>query len=397
MTSSITVGTADLLRLLGALQPTAIHDEENNVSPWCGFLLHCARNPDAPPGEREIVAGTAGDGWRLGHLHVRCEGQWNRPTLWSAADVRALIAAFRPKLKGDKHHTTVVELGPAGQVVVAEAELSLHAGSGFRLQFTEKPLADYPRMAWRLLAEVPGNRKPTNKDTGLPIEPRPRTDLPGATLAAFAAVAKIIGAPVEVYRYHQREPLLIQIGGVYRGYAAPAHYEETRDVARWPHATVHDPDLPPSPPRGNGGAGLRPNGSVTIVKGGRGDAAFADREIKFAGEFAVDLDSTDDDAGVNEPITEFPAVEHDFEPLCQAATIVVEGQFGGASVLAKTMKISFNRASALLEQLEAHSVVGPKRGSKAREVLVAPPDLPAVLAAIRCPKESPADEGSEQR
>ncbi|RSD26373.1 DNA translocase FtsK [Amycolatopsis eburnea] len=379
MTSSITVGTADLLRLLGALQQTAIHDEENNGSPWCGILLHCARNPDAPPGQREIVAGTSGDGWRLGHTHVRCEGYWNRPTLWSADDVRALIAAFRPKLKGDKHHTTVVELGPAGQVVVAEAEQSLHAGAGFRLQFTEKPLAEYPRMAWRLLADVPGNRKPTNKDTGLPIEPRPRTDLAGATLAAFAAVAKIIGAPVEVYRYHQREPLLIQIGGVYRGYAAPAHYEETRDVARWPHATVHDPDLPPPPPRGNG-EGLRPHGGVTIVKGGRGDAAFVDEVI-------------DTITGVvDEMIDGFPPVEHDFEPLCQAATLVVEGQFGGASLLAKSMKISFNRASALLEQLEARGVVGPKRGSKAREVLVAPPDLPALLAAIRGPETTTEPE-----
>lgn len=377
MTSIITVGTADLLRLLAALQQTAIHDEENNGSPWCGILLHCARNPDAPPGQREIVAGTAGDGWRLGHTHVRCEGQWNRPTLWSADDVRALIAAFRPKLKGDKHHTTVVELGPAGQVVVAEAEQTLHSGAGFRLQFTEKPLADYPRMAWRLLAEVPGNRKPTDRQTGLPVEPRPRTDLAGATLGAFAAVAKIIGAPVEVYRYHQREPLLIQIGGVYRGYAAPAHYEETRDVARWPHATVHDPDLPPPPPRGDGG--LRPNGSVTIIKGGRADAAF------------IDLDQPPDD---DQPIADFPPVEHDFEPLCEAATIVVETQFGSASHLARKLKVGFDRASGLLEQLEARGVVGPKRGSKAREVLVAPPDLPALLAAIRGP-ENPTTEPEE--
>lgn len=382
MTSAITVGTADLLRLLAALQPTAILKEDNNGSPWCGILLHSSRNPDAPPGQREVLAGTAGDGWRLGHTHVRCEGQWNRPSLWSIDDVKALVHAFTPKLRGDKHHTTVVELGPAGQVVVAEAELSLHTGGGFRLQFTEKPLADYPRVAWRLLAEVPGNRRPINKDTGLPVEPRPRTDLSGETLGAFASVAKVIGAPVEVYRYHQREPVLIQIGGVYRGFAAPAHYEETRDVARWPHAPVHDPDLPPPPPRGNGGAGLRPNGGVTIVKGGRGDSAFVDEVI-------------DTVAGiVDEAIAEFPAVEHDFEPLCQAATIVVEGQFGGASVLAKSMKISFNRASALLEQLEASGVVGPKRGSKAREVLVAPPDLPALLAAIRGP-ENPNTEPEE--
>jgi S-DNA-T family DNA segregation ATPase FtsK/SpoIIIE len=373
--TSITVGTSDLLRLLKALQQTAIDKEEDNGSPWCGILLHCARDTDAPPGQREILAGTAGDGWVLGHTHIRCEGQWSRPTLWSIDDVRALIAAFTPKLKGDKHHVTEVELGPAGQVVVAEAELNLLPGRGFRLQFTEKPLADYPRQAWHLLADIPAGRKPVDRQTGLPLEPRPRTDLAGSTLGAFAAVARIIGAPVEVYRYHQREPLLIQIGGIYRGYAAPAHFEETRDVARWPHATVHDPDLPPAPPRGNGG-GLRPNGKVTIVKDGRADAAF------------VDLDDVADD----EVIADFPPVEHDFEPLCQAATILVETQFGSVTALQRAMKITFARASALLEQLEDRGVVGPKRGSKAREVLVAPPDLPALLAAIRGPETTPEPE-----
>lgn len=379
MTSSITVGTADLLRLLAALQQTAVHDEDGNGSPWCGILLHCARDTEAPPGQREILAGTAGDGWVLGHTHIRCQGEWNRPTLWSIDDVRALIAAFKPKLKGDKHHVTEVELGPAGQVVVAEAELNLISGGGFRLQFTEKPLADYPRQAWHLLADVPADRKPVDRQSGLPLEPRPRTDLAGATLGAFAAVAKIIGAPVEVYRYHQREPLLIQIGGIYRGYAAPAHYEETRDVARWPHATVHDPDLPPPPPRGNGG--LRPNGSVTIVKDGRADAAF------------VDLDAAAEP--VDEVIADFPPVDHDYGPLCQAATIVVEAQFGSGSYLARTMRISYPRAAALLEQLETRGVVGPKRGSKSREVLVAPPDLPALLAAIRGPENPTTAEPEE--
>ncbi|SEB43299.1 DNA segregation ATPase FtsK/SpoIIIE, S-DNA-T family [Amycolatopsis tolypomycina] len=370
MTSAITVGTADLLRLLAALQQTAVHKEDGNGSPWCGILLHCARDTDAPPGQREILAGTAGDGWVLGHTHIRCQGQWTRPTLWSIDDVRALIAAFHPKLKGNKHHVTAVELGPAGQVVVAEAEQDLLSRSGFRLQFTEKPLGDYPRQAWRLLSDVPLDTRPVDRTSGVPLQPRPRTDLAGATLGAFAAVSKIIGAPVEVYRYHQREPLLIQIGGVYRGYAAPAHYEETRDVARWPHATVHDPDLPPPPPRDGGGSVLK-TGSGVIIKDGRADAAF------------IDLD---------EPISDFPAVEHDFEPLCQAATIVIETQFGGSSALAKAMKIAYPRAARLLEQLEDHGVVGPSRGSKARKVLAAPPDLPAVLAAIRGPEQPAAPD-----
>jgi S-DNA-T family DNA segregation ATPase FtsK/SpoIIIE len=52
-----------------------------------------------------------------------------------------------------------------------------------------------------------------------------------------------------------------------------------------------------------------------------------------------------------------------------AAQIVVNHQQGSASLLQRKLKIGYNRAGRLIDQLEAAGVIGPFKGSKAREVL----------------------------
>jgi S-DNA-T family DNA segregation ATPase FtsK/SpoIIIE len=54
-----------------------------------------------------------------------------------------------------------------------------------------------------------------------------------------------------------------------------------------------------------------------------------------------------------------------------AARIIVQTQQGSTSLLQRKLKLGYNRAGRIIDQLEAAGIVGPFEGSKAREVKVA--------------------------
>ncbi|WP_025743092.1 FtsK/SpoIIIE family DNA translocase [Aquimarina pacifica] len=54
----------------------------------------------------------------------------------------------------------------------------------------------------------------------------------------------------------------------------------------------------------------------------------------------------------------------------EAAEVIVTAQQGSASLLQRKLKLGYNRAGRLIDQLEAAGVVGPFEGSKARQVLI---------------------------
>ena len=54
----------------------------------------------------------------------------------------------------------------------------------------------------------------------------------------------------------------------------------------------------------------------------------------------------------------------------EAAEIIVTAQQGSASLLQRKLKLGYNRAGRLIDQLEAAGIVGPFEGSKARGVLI---------------------------
>lgn len=79
---------------------------------------------------------------------------------------------------------------------------------------------------------------------------------------------------------------------------------------------------------------------------------------EFVGEEsnAIDIDASDRDALFRE-----------------AAEVIVTAQQGSASLLQRKLKLGYNRAGRIIDQMEAAGIVGPFEGSKARQVLI--PDL----------------------
>jgi len=70
------------------------------------------------------------------------------------------------------------------------------------------------------------------------------------------------------------------------------------------------------------------------------------------------------------------SMDLDFDPserdpmFREAAEVIVNAQQGSASLLQRKLKLGYNRAGRLIDQLEHAGVVGPFEGSKARQVLV---------------------------
>lgn len=77
-----------------------------------------------------------------------------------------------------------------------------------------------------------------------------------------------------------------------------------------------------------------------------------------------------------EYIDEADAESRDFDmadrdPLFDdAARLIVASQSGSTSLLQRRMKLGYNRAGRLMDQLEAAGIVGPSQGSKTRDVLL---------------------------
>jgi len=73
--------------------------------------------------------------------------------------------------------------------------------------------------------------------------------------------------------------------------------------------------------------------------------------------------------------------QSDDDLFAEAVRLVVNYQKGSSSFLQRKLKIGFNRAARLIEEMEEAGILGPAQGSKPREVLVT--DAEATLVQLQ--------------
>lgn len=99
-------------------------------------------------------------------------------------------------------------------------------------------------------------------------------------------------------------------------------------------------------------------------------------EVEYVNEILESQTQEKEGSGLGE--SEFG---NEGDMLEQAIRIVVSSQKGSSSFLQRRLRIGFNRAASLLEELEELGVVGPANGSKPREVLIS--DADAFIQSLR--------------
>jgi S-DNA-T family DNA segregation ATPase FtsK/SpoIIIE len=134
---------------------------------------------------------------------------------------------------------------------------------------------------------------------------------------------------------------------------------------------------------GNGADQLIGKGDMLLSTGSdliRLQCAFVDTpEVEKIAQFIEEQQSYPEAFLLPEYIIEEKGKGGDDEPIdtgeidqmfMEAASLIVQTQMGSTSLIQRKLKLGYNRAGRVMDQLEEFGIVGPSMGSKAREVKV---------------------------
>jgi S-DNA-T family DNA segregation ATPase FtsK/SpoIIIE len=112
---------------------------------------------------------------------------------------------------------------------------------------------------------------------------------------------------------------------------------------------------------------MRVHGALVEVEECEAVAAHWREYADVAEEISLTAGGSDGSAGIH---------TGDDDLFDQAVRVVVTHQSGSTSLLQRRLRIGYTRAGRLMDMMEEAGIVGPFTGSKARDVLVKPGDLP---------------------
>lgn len=191
----------------------------------------------------DVLIATSTNGFDMvSQGHCPCEGRLHRVVLISVQDAGSLIKTFTAKGKSAPKgvpHQTRVEI--TGDTLTVQEGLS-YGARGVSMVVPVMDVEDYPSGVARSLDPDPGIE--VLDENKKPIPPSYGAGIRGDFLEIIAKVAKRRKMTPACYRAHQRRPLVVEVGSMWRAAFGAAKLDEENGQHYGPQVRVFEPRLP---------------------------------------------------------------------------------------------------------------------------------------------------------